>query len=281
MAFGLRPLEAWCLRYAADKRDWFISVRAGHPSRLKSVVYSGVHRIPGLIPAVSKPESVKLKTVKEGANPGYVAIPYADRDKAQAYIEQINDAGGRGEGWHFEDRWSDGYEYLVDGAGNFSHADIDLAGVYGRTGDGAWQPVPPEDFLPYLNGLMDKTGLHSPVRLAPGTVMTERPYGVTPLSTFQHGDQDSWDKKNDFSYGGGLNAGLPKGPYVFFQRGECPTYSPNPMYWPNDSDYLDKLIEIGQDHIYTQESKDNARARSDGPRYSRYPWMPAYDFDRL
>ncbi|MFL5912223.1 MAG: hypothetical protein ACJ768_16820 [Gaiellaceae bacterium] len=219
---GLRQDEYKVFKQQAASGDMEIGVRTGNPSRLPHV---GTESVP-------KPAGLYTKTAKGSAPAelhGLVALTG-------------NEALPPGLGLTRGDEVGDHTKVLRHGA--TVHGDIDLKRVM-KGG----KPVSESEFRPKLNAALDA-----------GSLQEHRP-AENPAAgdKIQHGAHDAWDKRNDMSYAGGINAGPLPGVINFPSQG-----APQVDY--TTAAYHQRLGGEGQGGTYSAEAWQKGAARDKAVR---------------
>jgi insecticidal toxin complex protein TccC len=266
-ALGFHPDEADAFQRLANWHRYDIFVRSSHVSRVGNVGR------PGLRP---KPAGVYQKTNKASFAAGLVVYRDGEESKWTRDLERINHPDPAhaplalrvlaSEGLHVWPLGS-GTQGLRDGAGNFFYGDIDIHGVYRRTGAHQSERIDARTFVPQFNMSLMATGLHASDLLECGTPMEKKEFGVLPHSPVQHGAHDEWSERNDASYAGGVNMGPLPG-VVHFRPGVTARYVATVPH------YKDILASLGQAHLYTSAAWSNGRNRLAAARYSRSSSAP-------
>lgn len=261
-ALGLHPREPETFQRLADRHRYDIFVRTSHASRVANVGRVGMR---------PKPEALYRKTGRAPSVPGMIV--YADSEIEQAkrdlaaihHPDQLHASLAMRvlatEGLRLRPL-GDGIHGVRDGAGNFFYGDIDIHGVYQRTGPKRARQVDARTFVPLFNAELTGTGLYSASLLEYRTPMLEKDFGVLPYSPIQHGAHDEWARRNDPFYAGGVNMGPLPG-VIHFRPGEKPRYVSTVAH------YRDILASLGQESVYTAEAWAHGRNRLAAVRYVR------------
>jgi insecticidal toxin complex protein TccC len=263
-ARGLHPREAEVFQRLADRYRYEIFVRTSDVSRANNVGRPGLRAKPaGVYPKTNKdktPFAIGLVIYRDGDEPKWnrdlETIHHPDPARASLALQVLAKEGlgvrPLGCGMHG----------LRDGAGNFFYGDIDIHGVYRRTGPDRSERIDARTFVPQFNGDLTATGLHASSLLEYGTPMWQKDFGVLPYSPIQHGAHDEWSERNDPNYAGGVNMGPLPG-VIHFRRGATPRYV------ATVAQYKDILASLGQAQTYSSDAWTNGRNRLAAVRYTR------------
>lgn len=261
-ALGLHPREPGAFQRLADRHRYEIFVRTSHVSRVANVGRVGMR---------PKPEALYRKTGRAASVPGMIVyadseIEQAERDLAAIHHpDQLHASLAMRvlatEGLRLRPL-GDGIHGVRDGAGNFFYGDIDIHGVYQRTGPNRARQVNAGTFVPLFNAELAATGLYSANLLEYRTPMLKKDFGVLPYLPIQHGAHDEWARRNDPFYAGGVNMGPLPG-VIHFRPGEKPRHVSTVAH------YRDILASLGQERVYSAEAWDHGRNRLAAVRYVR------------
>jgi insecticidal toxin complex protein TccC len=261
---GLHPREAAVFQRLAERHRYEIFVRTSDASRADNVGRPGLR---------AKPAGVYAKTnkLKTPVAVGLVVYRDGDESKWERDLERINRPDPAHASRSMQVLANEGLDVrplgyglhgLRDSAGNFFYGDIDIHGVYRRTGPRHGERIHAETFVPQFNTDLTATGLHASSLLEYGTPMWQKDFGVLPHSPIQHGAHDEWSERNNANYAGGVNMGPLPG-VIHFRRGAAPRYV------ATVAQYKDILASLGQAQTYTAAAWSNGRNRLAAVRYTR------------